>query len=128
MLAIVAVASLAVACSKKQDAAPASGSAAAGSAAPKAADPSKLDIAVTDKGFEPDNVEVSAGKPVTLVFTRKTDDTCIKQVVLTMDDGKKVLKDLPLNTPVELAATFPKPGKLGFACGMDMMKGTVVVR
>jgi hypothetical protein len=30
-------------------------------------------------------------------------------------------------TPVEIAATFPKAGKLGYACGMDMIKGTVVV-
>ena len=104
------------ACSKKDEAAVA-----------RPADPSKVQISVTEKGFEPDSVDVPAGKPVTIVFTRKTDKTCVKEVILTMDDGKKIQKQLPLDTPVELATTFPKAGKLGYACGMDMMKGTIVV-
>ncbi len=94
----------------------------------KSTDPSKIQISVTEKGFEPESVEVPSGKPVTLVFTRKTDKTCAKEVILTMDDGKKIEKALPLDTPVELAATFPKAGKLGYACGMDMIKGTIVVQ
>ena len=94
----------------------------------RSADGTRFDIKVTEKGFEPDDVSVPAGKPVTLVFERKTDQTCAKQVILTMDDGKKIEKELPLNTPVELAATFPKAGKLGYACGMDMIKGTITVQ
>jgi hypothetical protein len=31
---------------------------------------------VTDKGFEPNNVTVKKGKPLHLVVTRKTDQTC----------------------------------------------------
>jgi plastocyanin domain-containing protein len=112
---------LVAACGKKDES-----KAASPSAAP--ADPSKIQIAVTEDGFQPESVEVPAGKPVTLVFTRKTDQTCAKEVVLTMDDGKKIEKQLPLDTPVELAATFPKAGKLGYACGMDMVKGVIVVR
>ena len=85
-------------------------------------------IAVTEKGFEPADLAVPAGKPITLVFDRKTDQTCAKQIVLDTGDGKKIQKDLPLNTPVEIAATFPKAGKLSYACGMDMMKGTLTVQ
>lgn len=88
----------------------------------------RLDITVTDKGFEPEEVKVPAGKPVTLVFTRKTEQTCIKDVVLTMADGNKVQKQLPLDTAVEIAATFPTAGKLTYACGMDMMKGQIAVQ
>ena len=102
------------------------GAASADSPAPKAA--SRIDIAVTTSGFNPDNISVPAKKPVTLVFTRKTDSTCAKSVVLTMDDGKKIERDLPLDKPVELAVTFPKAGKLGYACSMDMAKGIVVVQ
>lgn len=94
----------------------------------KPANATRFDIKVTEKGFEPEDTSVPAGKPVTLVFERKTEQTCAKQVVLTMDDGKKIEKELPLNTPVEIAATFPKAGKLGYACGMDMIKGTIVVQ
>lgn len=43
-----------------------------------------------------------------------------------MDDGKTIVRELPLDTPVELTATFPKAGKLACACSMNMIKGTVV--
>ena len=86
------------------------------------------EIDVTEKGFEPADLSVPAGKPVTIVFDRKTDQTCAKQIVLDTGDGNKIQKDLPLNTPVEVAATFPKAGKLSYACGMDMMKGTITVQ
>jgi plastocyanin domain-containing protein len=89
---------------------------------------SRIEIAVTKRGFNPDNISVPANKPVTLVFTRKTDSTCTKSVVLTLDDGKKVEKDLPLDKPVEVAVTFPKAGKLSYACSMDMVKGIIVVQ
>ena len=123
LLAVFASLALAAtACTKKDD----SSSTTATSSKP--ADSARFDIKVTENGFEPADVAVPAGKPVTLVFERKTDQTCAKQVVLTMDDGKNIEKQLPLNTPVELAATFPKAGKLGYACGMDMIKGTITVQ
>ena len=96
--------------------------------APKTKDTSRIEITVTRRGFDPGEIKVPAKKPVTLVFTRKTDQTCTKSVVLTLDDGKKVERELPLDTPVELAVTFPKAGKLGYACGMDMTKGIIVVQ
>lgn len=95
---------------------------------PKAKGPSRIEITVTKRGFNPDSINVPAKKPVTLVFTRTTDQTCTKSVVLTMDDGKKIERDLPLDKPVELAVTFPKAGKLGYACSMDMVKGIIVVQ
>ncbi len=96
--------------------------------AKKSTDPNRFDITVTEKGFEPEDTTVPAGKEVKLVFERKTDKTCAKQVILTMDDGKTIQKELPLNTPVEIAATFPKVGKLNYACDMDMIKGHIVVQ
>lgn len=89
---------------------------------------SRIEIAVTKAGFDPDNISVPAKKPVSLVFTRKTDATCIKTVVLTMDDGRKLERELPLDKPVEVTVTFAKAGKLSYACGMDMAKGVIVVR
>ncbi len=84
-----------------------------------------VEIAVTEKGFEPADVAVPAGKPVTIVFDRKTDQTCAKAIVVDTGDGKKIEKELPLNQPVEIAATVAKPGKLGYACAMDMRTGTI---
>ena len=95
--------------------------------APPAAAP-RIEIAVTKRGFEPDTITVPAHKPVTLVFTRKTEQTCTKTVVLKLDDGKQVERDLPLDKPVEIALTFPRAGKLGYTCSMDMTHGVIVVQ
>jgi plastocyanin domain-containing protein len=102
--------------------------AACSKAAAPAAPSTHVEIAITEKGFEPGDVMVPAGKPVTIVFERKTDQTCAKQIVVDTGDGTKVTKDLPLDQPVAIAATFAKPGKLGYACSMDMLKGTITVQ
>ena len=101
------------------------GTAAADNAPTK---PLRIEITVTRQGFEPGNVSVAAKKPVTFVFTRKTDMTCAKSVVLMIDDSKKIERELPLDKPVELAVTFPKTGKLTYACSMDMVKGIISVQ
>lgn len=88
---------------------------------------SRIEVSVTKRGFNPDTIKVPAKQPVTLVFTRKTEQTCTKSVVLKLDDGKKIEKELPLDKPVEIAVTFPKAGTLGYACSMDMAKGVITV-
>jgi plastocyanin domain-containing protein len=90
--------------------------------------PRRFEIAVTRSGFEPSAITVPAHTPVTLVFTRKTDQTCAKTIVVTFDEGKTIERELPLDTPVEIAATFPKAGTLGYACTMHMTKGTIIVQ
>ena len=90
--------------------------------------PRRIEISVTSKGFVPDRIQITAAQPVTLVFTRKTDRTCAKRVVVQLGDGKKVEKDLPLDTAVEVPATFAKKGQLGYACGMDMITGVILVQ
>ena len=87
----------------------------------------KVEIAVTEKGFEPSTIDVKKGQPVELVFTRKTDQTCIKDVVL--DTGSsKIERPLPLNKPVAIKTKFAKAGDLKYACKMNMMSGTVKVQ
>ncbi len=102
------------------------GSAMADASAKKVTAP-RIEVSVTKRGFNPDSIKVPANTLVTLVFTRKTDETCTKSVVLKLDDGKKIERELPLDKPVEIAMTFPKAGKLGYACSMDMAKGVIVV-
>lgn len=81
-------------------------------------------VQVTASGFEPARVELQAGKPARLIFTRITDDTCAKEVQMP-DFG--VRKALPLNQEVAVEFTPGKAGEHVFACGMDMVKGAVVV-
>lgn len=124
LLSTLAIASLAVACSKSET--KSSDRPAATDKAPAPAG-DRIAISVTDKGFEPENVAVPSGKPVTLVFTRNTDSTCAKEVVIPIE-GQKIEKKLPLNEAVAVEVTFPKAGQITYACGMDMVKGTVVVQ
>lgn len=124
ILSALAIAALAVACSKSETKSTGDKPATTDKA-PAASD--RIAISVTDKGFEPENVSVPSGRPVTLVFTRKTDSTCAKEVVIPLD-GQKIEKKLPLNEAVAVEVTFPKAGQITYACGMDMVKGTVVVQ
>ena len=95
--------------------------------APPAAKDGTIAISVTKNGFEPADIKVEKAKPVTLVFTRKTDETCAKDVVIHVDDKQTIEKSLPLNQAVEVAVTFPNSGDLEYACGMDMVKGHIHV-
>jgi plastocyanin domain-containing protein len=97
----------------------------AGKAGPGAGNGNRVAIAVTDKGFEPATVTVTAGKPVTLVVTRQTDKTCATELVM---EEHHINQKLPLGTPVEITFTPEKPGELTYACAMDMYHGKVIVK
>jgi plastocyanin domain-containing protein len=84
----------------------------------------RVEITVTDKGFEPDRVAVKKGEALELVVTRKTDDTCAKKIAIP---GAKVKAALPLNEAVTLKLTPAKVGELKYICGMDMVSGVLVV-
>ena len=96
----------------------------AGGAANESAPPGAVAIRVTEKGFEPAVVKVPAGRPVTLVVTRKTDRTCAKEFVIA-EHG--IRRELPLDQPVEITFTPAHAGELRYACGMDMIAGKIVV-
>ncbi len=89
---------------------------------------SRIAITVSRRGFEPGDIAVPAKKPITLVFTRTTDATCAKSVIVMVDDKTTIEKPLPLDKAVEIPVTFPKPGKLSYGCSMDMVKGTITVQ
>lgn len=79
---------------------------------------------VTKEGFVPAEIKVKAGQPVKLVVTRKVERTCATDIVIK-DFG--ISKPLPLNQPVDVTFTPSKPGKIRYACGMDMIAGVIVV-
>jgi plastocyanin domain-containing protein len=86
--------------------------------------PKRVDVAITEEGFSPARVNAEAGIPIELVFTRKTDKTCATEIVVP---SLKIKKPLPLNEPVPVAFT-PEKGDVNFACGMNMLKGKLVVK
>lgn len=82
-------------------------------------------VVVSEQGFEPPTVTLQAGAPARLTFVRTTDKTCGTEVVFPSLNIKRAL---PLNEPVAIEFTPTHSGDIAFACGMDMLHGTVVVR
>jgi len=85
----------------------------------------RVEVSITKKGFEPDKITAKKGKPLRLVVTRRTDQTCAKEIVIA-DAGLR--KELPLDQPVTIDFTPTKNGELRYACGMNMISGVVVVQ
>ena len=86
---------------------------------------SEVHIDVTDKGFEPEEVKIPAGQAVTVVMTRKTDQTCAKEVEFASLKQKYAL---PLNQPVRITLPASQAGTLSYQCGMHMLSGRIVVQ
>ena len=95
-----------------------------GSAQADSANSQAAKILVTEKAFEPDRVSLRAGSPIRLTFVRTTDKTCGTEVVFPSLNIKRAL---PLNQPVAIEFTPAKTGDIAFACGMNMLKGVVIV-
>ena len=92
--------------------------------AAKTAGARRIELAVTTDGFVPDNVRLKANEPVTLVVTRKTDETCATEILI---DGTDINAPLPLDKPVEVAWTPTKAGQVKFGCAMDKMIGGILL-
>ena len=107
---------------------PATAALTAEGGAPPASAPAARQVAirVTDVGFEPREIKVKRGQPVTLAFTRVTDRTCITAIDIP-DEGVKNF-ELPLNKTVALTITPTKKGVEKFHCSaMGMGNGRLVV-
>jgi len=84
------------------------------------------EIKVTVKGgYSPDVIVVKNGVPVRLNFYRDETSSCSEKVVFG-DFG--IAKDLPAfkTTPIEF--TPEKTGEFTFACGMNMIRGKLIVQ
>jgi plastocyanin domain-containing protein len=75
-------------------------------------------------GYTPDTIVVQAGKPVRLQFYRDETADCSERLVLEQF-GVDVALPAFQTTTVEF--TPSAPGEFPFRCGMNMLKGVVVV-
>ena len=82
-------------------------------------------VKITERGFEPYILKFRRGVRTRITFVRTTDSTCATEVVFP-ELGIK--RDLPLNRPVTITFTPRKKGELGFTCGMNMMRGKLLVQ
>ena len=75
-------------------------------------------------GYTPDRIEVKRRRPVRLTFLREESNPCSEQVILA-DFG--IARALPEGQRVAVEFTPTKTGEYSFHCGMNMMRGTLVV-
>lgn len=82
-------------------------------------------VEITKQGYQPVSITLRRGILARITFVRKTEATCAKEVVFP-EYGIK--RELPLDTPVVISFTPNKKGEFTFSCGMDMMRGKLIVR
>lgn len=87
-------------------------------------DETHVTLWVTSDGFVPASVHVPGDKPVHLTVTRKTEKTCATELVMPAYD---IDQELPLNEAVDIRFTPKASGTVSYACGMDMLKGEIIV-
>ena len=78
-----------------------------------------------DGGYSPNAIEVPLGSRVRLTFDRQEDNPCSEEVVVP-DFGIK--RDLPAFARTVVEFTADKAGTHQFACGMGMLRGSIIVR
>jgi plastocyanin domain-containing protein len=82
-------------------------------------------IKVSSAGYEPQRIAARAGWPLKLAFFRVDAQNC-GRVVRFPDLG--IERELPPGQIVVIEATPQKSGVLAFSCGMNMMKGELLVQ
>lgn len=80
---------------------------------------------VVEGGYSPSVVSIPKGKTTKLNFIRKDPTDCLEEVVLA---DFRIRKHLPLNQKVTVEITPQKEGEYGYACGMNMFHGKIIVR
>ncbi len=83
------------------------------------------EIVVTVKGgYSPDIIRVQKDVPLRLIFDRQEAGDCSSRIV---SPDFQASKTLPPFSRTTLEFTPDKAGEFGFACGMNMLHGTLIV-
>ena len=84
----------------------------------------QVDI-IVEGGYSPNVISIPKGKTTKINFIRKDSNSCLEEVVLS---DFHIKKHLPLNQKVTVQITPQKSGEFGYACGMNMYHGKIIVR
>lgn len=79
---------------------------------------------VVEGQYSPAQIVVSQGEQVRLKFVRKEWNGCTRELVFP---GLGLRRELPTNKPVVVELPPLAPGEYEFRCGMNMIRGVVVV-
>lgn len=82
-------------------------------------------VVVSENGFMPQEISYKQGQPLKLAFYRADDKNCGSEIVFK---DLNIKKKLPVGKVVLVDIPTDKANKFSFACGMDLMKGKIVVQ
>ena len=100
---------------------------AASTASAKAHKPRKIQrvtVSLTGLGYKPESFRLKRGIPARLAFIRKTASDCGEVLVIP---AYGIRRYLPLNKAVIVNFTPRQTGTFNFMCGMDMLRGQIIV-
>ena len=80
---------------------------------------------VVDGAYQPARIEVAPGERVRLRFLRRDYGGCTREVVFP---SLNLRRALPTNEPVVIDLPALPVGETAFHCGMNMVRGALVVR
>jgi manganese oxidase len=83
-----------------------------------------IKVTVSKDGYTPAKLTVKAGQPVKLAFTRTDEENCGGTVLFPK---LKISAKLPVGQTVLVELPAQEKGELSFACGMNMLKGSLVI-
>lgn len=95
------------------------------SAQQKREDVQAVTVTLTEKGYQPESFKLKQGVHTRVTFVRKVEATCGSEIVLA---DYNIKRELPFNQPVTVEFTPTKSGAFKFACGMDMLRGKIIVQ
>lgn len=85
----------------------------------------QVDLKISGTEFQPASFSVAKGKPVRLTVTRDEKPTCGDVLVIP---SMNIRRDIPRDQVTTIEFTPTTAGELELTCGMNMMKGKVVVQ
>lgn len=85
----------------------------------------QLKLPFPKNGYEPASLNAKKGEKLMLAFYRADAENCGGEVVFPK---LKITKKLPVGETILVEITPTESGELAFACGMDMLKGKVLVQ
>lgn len=81
-------------------------------------------VTISKRGYEPKEIAVKKGQPVKLEFFREDGENCGEELIFPKLNIKRTL---PVGATEAIEFTPPESGEIGFTCGMDMLRGKVIV-
>lgn len=82
-------------------------------------------IIINAEEYRPTSIRLKRGVPARLTFIRKVAEGCGTEIVIP---AYGINRPLPVNIPVVVSFTPNRSGRFKLTCGMDMFRGSLVVR